>query len=92
MRQLEAMALHRRVGRCSESPVTIHTPGQIVNNLSEVSSPRKQEEDRAKLGIPDLQIKSPRHNRNSNLGIETLLFGIKQVEKGQMTFRATLSD
>ena len=92
MKQLEAMPVHRRVGPCSKSPVTIHTPGQIVNNLSEVSFSRKQEDDRAKLGIPDLQIKSARHNRNSNLGIETLRFGIKQVEKGQMTFRATLSD
>ena len=82
MKQLEAIPVHRRVGPCSKSQVTIHTPGQIVNNSSEVSCPRKQEEDRAKLRIPGLQIISPRHNHKSKLESEILRFGIKQVDKG----------
>ena len=68
VKQLEAMPVHRRVGPCSKSQVTIYTPGQIVNNLSEVSCPRKQEEDRAKLRVPDVQIKSPRHQPQFQVG------------------------
>ena len=68
MKQLEAMPVHRRVGPCSKSPVTIHTPGWTEKSLSEVSFPKKQQEDRAKFRIPDLQIKSPRHQPQFQVG------------------------
>ena len=68
MRQLEAMPVHRRVGPCSKSPVTIHTPWWTEKCLSEVSCPKKQQEGRAKLRIPDLQIKNPTHQPQFQVG------------------------
>ena len=69
MTQLEAMPVHPRVGSSRKSPVTIHTPGQMVNNFREVSCPKKQQEDRAKLRISDLQIKSPSHQPQFQVGM-----------------------
>ena len=68
MRKLEAMPVHRRVGPRSKSPVTIHTPRWIEKSLSEVSCPKKQQEDRAELQSLDLLIKSSRHQPQFHVG------------------------